>query len=199
MNGYRHDYDLIVSHIENGARVMDLGCGEGDLLHRLKEEKQCTVRGVDISESNIIACVGKGLSVFQGNIDEGLADYKDSSFDAVFLNMTLQVVYHPDLVIQEMLRIGKRAVISFPNFGYWRIRLSLLIGGRAPKAESLPFEWYNTPNIRVISISDFLGYLRMRGYRINWGGGILGSLEGGRLCHRLMNVRARYGLFEITR
>ena len=191
MNGYRHDYDLIVSHIENGARVMDLGCGEGDLLHRLKEEKQCTVRGVDISESNIIACVGKGLSVFQGNIDEGLADYKDSSFDAVFLNMTLQVVYHPDLVIQEMLRIGKRAVISFPNFGYWRIRLSLLIGGRAPKAESLPFEWYNTPNIRVISISDFLGYLRMRGYRINWGGGILGSLEGGRLCHRLMNVRAR--------
>lgn len=160
--GLHLNYDIIMQMIESESKVLDLGCGDGELLKLLKDKKNVKCRGVEINEDNIIRCIEKGLSVFQGDIDEGLKDYQDKSFDYVVLNRTLQCTHRPDYVIQEMLRVGKKAVISFPNFAYWRVRLYLTLTGRMPKSNILPFEWFNTPNIHLLTIKDFKEFCNER-------------------------------------
>ncbi|RJP59525.1 MAG: methionine biosynthesis protein MetW [Candidatus Auribacter fodinae] len=163
---YHIDYETILSIVEPGSKVLDLGCGNGELLHRLISEKKVHGRGVEIDERNILTCISKGLSVFQGNIDEGLAEYQDNSYDYVILNQTLQVTHKPDFVIREMLRVGAKIIVSFPNFAYWRIRAQLFFKGTMPKTRTLPFEWYDTPNIRLLSIKDFREFCKNHSLKI---------------------------------
>lgn len=151
----REDYSQIVRMIKPGSRVLDLGCGSGELLRVLKEEKNVTGHGVEIDENNIISCIEKGIPVIHGNIDEGLAEFLDGVFDYVILSQTLQVVHRPHYVIREMLRVGERGIVTLPNFAYWSLRLNFLLHGKMPKARLLPYEWYNTPNIHLGSIRDF--------------------------------------------
>jgi len=145
----------ILEIVEHGARVLDLGCGNGKLLKLLQEKKQVKGYGVEIDEEYIIECVSNGISVLQGNIDEGLRDYGDNSFDYCLLIQTLQVVNKPRVVIEEMLRVGKKAIITFPNFAYWPMRLQLLFNGRMPISRIFPYAWYNNPNIHMLTINDF--------------------------------------------
>lgn len=160
------DYDTMISLVEPGSRVLDLGCGQGELLRRLKLEHQVLGMGVEIDPEAVIECIHKGLSVFQGNIDEGLADYGDAFYDYVILDQTLQVIRRPAFVIEEMLRVGKKAIVSFPNFAHWRVRLKLLFNGRMPQTPKLPFDWYDTPNIHLLTIKDFRAFCSARKIRI---------------------------------
>ena len=159
-------YDAISGLIDVGSSVLDLGCGSGELLKQLKDTKNINGRGVEINEDKVIKCIEKGLSVFQGNLDEGLQDYQNKSFNYVILNQTLQCVHKPELVLMEMLRVGEKGVISFPNFAYWRVRLYLFLNGRMPKSSLLPYEWYNTPNIHLLTINDFKDFCKERKIQI---------------------------------
>lgn len=156
-------YDEIVKLIEPGSTVLDLGCGDGELLARLAAEKHVRGRGVDIEEEMILRCIGRGISVFQGDLDEGLRDYGSRTYDYVILSRTLQVIRNPILVLSEMLRVGRRAVVSFPNFGHISNRLQLLTRGTMPVTRNLPYQWYDTPNIHLCTRRDFLVLCRERG------------------------------------
>ncbi|MCK5218739.1 methionine biosynthesis protein MetW [bacterium] len=160
------DYDSIVSLVEPETRVLDLGCGKGELLLRLIKERGVQGRGVEINQAAVIECIHKGLSVFQGNIDEGLADYGKDTYDYVILNQTLQVLPRPDFVINEMLRVGKKVIVSFPNFGYWKVRTRYFFTGRMPQTIKLPAEWYNTPNIHLLTIKDFKMFCKKKNIQI---------------------------------
>lgn len=161
------EHRLIVELVEPGARVLDLGCGEGILLKALQEAKQVRAEGIELSEHCILACVEKGLfNVHHGDLDEGLAEYADHSVDYVILTNTIQVLHRPLFLIREMARVGKRCIISFPNFGHWRIRSQLFFQGRMPKSRRLPYEWYDTPNIRLLTIQDFRDLCRMLGLAV---------------------------------
>jgi methionine biosynthesis protein MetW len=150
--------DLIVGLVERGASVLDLGCGAGELLRRLKREKRVHARGVEIDPDNIIHCIERGLAVIQGDLDEGLAEFSNLTYDWVILSQTLQVVHKPALVLREMLRVGRRAIVSFPNFGYWRVRLKLALGGRMPRTDAIPYSWHESPNIHHLTIADFRSF-----------------------------------------
>lgn len=151
----RGDHRIIGEIIDDKSSVLDLGCGEGDLLAWLEERKSVKARGVEISPEKVRRCVEQGLSVYQGDMSQGLADYPDKCFDYVILSQTLQVVSEPLNVLHEMLRVGRQAIVAFPNFGHWSVRLSLLWSGRAPRTDHLPYEWYNSPNIHVLTVTDF--------------------------------------------
>jgi len=151
----RADRDLITEIVPHGSHVLDLGCGDGSLLARLIEKKGVIGCGIDIDEHNLILCVERGLSVSQDDLDEGLGDFLDDSYDYVILNQTLQVIIKPDKIIREMLRVGRYGIVGFPNFGHWFLRMSLLFRGKMPKSKVLPFEWYKTPNIHPLTIRDF--------------------------------------------
>ena len=164
--GVRIDHSVILDLIPAGTKVLDLGCGDGSLLVKLVRQKGVTGRGIEISEEGVRACIAKGLTVMQGDIDKGLRDYPDNSFDYVVLNQTLQAVKKPDVVLSEILRVGKKGIVGFPNFAYWKMRFYLFTYGRMPKTEFLPYEWYNTPNIHFCSIQDFREYCAKNGVRI---------------------------------
>lgn len=151
----RPDHNIIYEIVEQGARVLDLGCGSGELLFLLAREKKAKVQGIELDEGAIYKCVEKGLSVFHGDIDSGLTEYPDKSFDYVILNQSMQEVKKVDFVIDEALRVGKAVIVGFPNFAYWRARLRLFLKGKTPVTYSLPYRWYNTPNLHFLSISDF--------------------------------------------
>jgi methionine biosynthesis protein MetW len=151
----RVDQTLIAGRIPSGARVLDVGCGNGALLHYLVHTKGVDGRGMELSQEGVNASVARGLSVVQGNADTDLADYPDGAFDYVVLSQTLQATFAPHVVLEQMARIGKRLIVSIPNFGYWRVRLQLLLRGRMPVTESLVFEWYDTPNIHFCTLKDF--------------------------------------------
>jgi len=151
----RIDYRIITEIIEPGSRVLDLGCGDGELLEFLAQKKQISGQGIEIDEANISTCIARGVNVIQGDVDEGLEDYMDYSFDYVILNQTLQVVKKPDVVLKEMVRVGKKGVVGFPNFAHWQVRAQLFFKGTMPKTAQLPYEWYNTPNIHLLTIKDF--------------------------------------------
>jgi methionine biosynthesis protein MetW len=146
--------------------VLDLGCGGGALLALLIREKSVVGQGVEISPANISQCMGQGVAAIQGDVDEGLADYPDHSFDYVVLNQTLQVVKSPDRVLEEIVRVGRTGIVGFPNFGHWRVRLYLLLRGRMPMTRDLPDPWYSTPNIHLLTIKDFEQLCRDRGIQI---------------------------------
>lgn len=160
------NYDLIANLVETGSAVLDLGCGDGTLLRKLIDEKNVKGKGIEINQDNVIKSIHKGLSVIQGDIDEGLADFSDGEVDYVVLNQTLQSAQKPDYVINEMLRVGKYGIVSFPNFAYWRIRMYLLLKGKMPKSKMLPFEWYDTPNIHLLTVKDFFDYCEQRNIKI---------------------------------
>ena len=164
--GIRIDHSVILDLIPAGTKVLDLGCGDGSLLVKLVRQKGVTGRGIEISEEGVRACIAKGLTVLQGDIDQGLRDYPDGSFDYVVLNQTLQAVKKPDVVLSEMLRVGKKGIVGFPNFAYWKMRAYLFTFGRMPKTEFLPFEWYDTPNIHFCSVLDFTEYCAKNGVTI---------------------------------
>ena len=158
--GRRWDHEVIKEIITPGARVLDLGCGSGELLERLIRLKGVRGQGIEIDPEKVYECVGRGVSVFQADLDQGLPGWPDNSFDFVILEETLQTVHEPVKVLSEMIRVGKRGIISFPNFGYWRVRLELGLGGKMPVIESLPYPWYQTPNIHLCSLEDFMAWAR---------------------------------------
>lgn len=164
-NGLHLNYSIITDMISSHSTVLDVGCGDGTLM-KLLQEKNVHSCGIDINQDNIIKCLEKGLSVIQGDIDEGLQGYPDKSYDYVVLNQTLQSTEKPDYVIQEMLRVGKKVVVSFPNFAYWKVRFYLMFCGKMPKSKMLPFEWYNTPNIHLLTIKDFYDFTKRHNFKI---------------------------------
>ena len=163
--GLHLNYSIITKMIEPNAKILDLGCGDGTLLKMLKE-KNIKGKGIEINQEQVIQCLEKGLSVIQGDIDEGLREFTDKEYDYVILNQTLQSTEKPDYVIKEMLRVGKKVVVSFPNFAYWRVRFYLFFKGKMPKSKMLPFEWFNTPNIHLLTVNDFFEFCKKRDIKI---------------------------------
>jgi methionine biosynthesis protein MetW len=163
----RPDLSVIADYIPARARVLDVGCGDGALLHEIRAHKHADVRGLELDPANVAAAVGRGLAVVQGDADTDLGYYPDGSFDFAILSQTLQTTHRPDKVVEELLRIGKQAFVSFPNFAHWRGRLSLMWGGRMPVTKLLPHRWYDTPNIHHLTIDDFRAVVRERGWTID--------------------------------
>ncbi len=155
-NTIRIDLQRIADMIEPNTRVLDVGCGDGALLENLARSRQVDGRGVELSAEGVNACVSAGLSVIQGDADTDLDDYPENAFDFVVLSQTLQTVHAPRKVLENLLRIGRRAIVSFPNFGHWRVRAHLFFRGRMPINDTLPYQWYSTPNIHLCSIRDFV-------------------------------------------
>ena len=165
--GLRLNYSIIEGIIEGGAKVLDLGCGDGTLLKQLVDRKNIQGIGIEIDQESVISAIEKGLSVIQGNIDDGLKEFADNEYDWVILNQTVQSTDKPDYVINEMLRVGKKVVVSFPNFAYWKVRFYLMFKGKMPKSKMLPFEWFNTPNIHLLTINDFFEFCKKRDINIS--------------------------------
>ena len=164
LNG-RPDFEAIAGWIRPGASVLDLGCGDGLLLKYLREIRLVRGYGVEIDDDNIVACVKNGVNVIQSDLERGLAGFDAESFDYVILSQTLQATRHTEQVVGEMLRVGREGIVTFPNFGYWRLRLQVL-GGRMPVSPELPYEWYNTPNLHLCTVRDFESFCRARSIRV---------------------------------
>jgi methionine biosynthesis protein MetW len=193
----RFDLQIIAAWVAPYSRVLDLGCGAGDLLHYLKIRKQVHGTGIERDEEKVARCVAKGVTVLQGDINTEVLDYPDEAFDTVILSQTLQQVYEPAGLLRRILRIGSNAVISFPNFGHWPVCLQLLLTGYAPVTPQLPYEWYDTPNIRVISLKDFRKFARTVGFRILKETAISVNGRKGRTIRWVPNLRASFGIFLI--
>ena len=195
----RFDLQLIASWIDPGAKVLDLGCGEGELLEYLKRHKQVIGTGIDRNEIRVTRCIERGLTVLQGDINEEVLDYPDDTFDYVILSQTLQQVYAPALLIHSLLRVGKKGIVSFPNFSHWRIRMQLLFSGFAPITRQLPYEWYDTPNIRVLTLKDFRKFIDQVGFSILKEVAINTNSQDrrGNIVEVFPNLLGTYGIFLI--
>ena len=197
----RFELQIIASWIKPGSKVLDLGCGEGDLLKFLKQNKNVNGTGIEHNEAKVAQCIEKGVPTLQGDINEEVLDYPGDTFDYVILSQTLQQVYKPSELIRSMLRIGKKGVVSFPNFSHWKVRLQLLLSGYAPITRQLPYEWYNTPNIRVITLKDLKKYSKEVGFKILKEASIntQNGQRWGSIIKVLPNLRATNGIFLIGR
>ncbi|MBE7707429.1 MAG: methionine biosynthesis protein MetW [Cyanobacteria bacterium SIG27] len=160
------NYKIVCDLIEKNSKVLDLGCGNGELLELLKKEKEVKGFGVEINQDSLLEALVKGLSVIQGDIDKGLDEFQDKTYDYAILNQTLQSTKYPEMIIDEMLRVSKKCIVSFPNFAYWRVRFYLFFKGKMPKSKQLPYEWYDTPNIHLLTISDFFEFCKKRNIKI---------------------------------
>lgn len=196
MEPLRPDLALIARMVQPGARVLDVGCGDGALMAALRDNSGADARGLEIDPANVASAVARGLSVVQGDADTDLSYYPDRSFDYAILSQTLQTTRRPDRVVEELLRIGAQAFVSFPNFAHWRGRMSLLFGGRMPVTKLLPDSWYDTLNIHHLTIDDFRALVKERGWSIDgqW------FLNGGReTTHANANLLARHAVFLLRR
>ena len=162
----KNEFQVIAELIENDKKVLDVGCGDGILMNFLKKNKNTNIRGLEISKSKVQECIAKGLTVIEGNAEKDLKQFPDKSFDYVVLSQTLQAFLDPELVIKELLRVGKKAIVTIPNFGYWKVRLHLLLKGTMPITKRLPDEWYNTPNVHMCSIKDFFHFVKSKDIKI---------------------------------
>jgi methionine biosynthesis protein MetW len=192
----RPDLAVIAEHVAPESRVLDIGCGDGELLAVLRDAQRCNPHGMEIDPDNVAECVAKGLAVIQGDADKDLVFYPDDSFDYAILSQTLQTTMRPDRVLEELLRVGRRAFVSFPNFAHWRVRLSLLWGGRMPVTRLLPVAWYETPNIHHMTIADFRSLLVERGIRVEQAWFLSGDQ---RTSSAAANFRAEHAVFLISR
>jgi methionine biosynthesis protein MetW len=190
----RIDHRIILELIEPRSTVLDLGCGTGELLELLIAEKNIKGQGIEIDEQAIYQCVAKGVNVFHGDIDSGLSEYNDKSFDYLILNQSLQQIRYVDAVLKDALRVGHKVIVGFPNFAYYRSRLQMSFRGKAPMTGSLPYQWYESPNLHFLSISDFVDYCRSKAIRIERRVFTNGS---GRLT-LLPNLFAQAGIFLIS-
>lgn len=154
----KKEFQIISELIENNKRVLDVGCGDGTLMKHLKDNKNIDTRGLEISKNNVQLCISKSLSVIEGNAERDLQQFPDLSFDYAILSQTLQAFYNPEKVIDDLLRVANKAIVTIPNFGYWKVRLHLLIKGTMPITKNLPDEWYNTPNLHMCTIKDFYNF-----------------------------------------
>jgi methionine biosynthesis protein MetW len=197
----RFDLQIIASFVEEKSRVLDLGCGKGNLLEYLKLNKQVEGYGIEIDEDKVIAGIERGLPILRGDIIEETQDYVDDTFDYVFLSLTLQQVYNPQNVIKEMLRIGKKGIVSFPCFNHVSIKLQLLFTSKAPVTKELPYEWYDTPNIRVVTLKDFRIFCAKHKIKILRELAISSHHRAttGKIVRFFPNWRARYGIFLLSK
>ncbi len=191
----REDHRMLFDSIEENSRVLDLGCGEGELLLSLVRYKKARVNGIEMNPRAIGSCVAKGLSVLQGDIESGLSEYPDASYDYVILNQSLQEVRQADRVIDEALRIGRRVIIGFPNFAHFKSRLTLMVRGRAPVTGALPYRWYDTPNVRFFSVRDFREFCREKGITVEKAG----YLNNAGKVTLWPNLRAHKAIFLVSR
>ena len=195
------EFKIIANLIENNTRVLDVGCGDGTLMEFLKDNKKIDIRGIEILKNNVQQCIGKGLTVIEGDAEKDLSQFPDGSFDFVILSQTLQAFLNPEKVISELLRVGKKAIVTIPNFGYWKIRLHLLIKGTMPVTRTLPDEWYNTPNLHMCTIKDFFDFCENR--KINLYRSIaFQNLKSSKITDKnltLKNLTAVLGIFLIEK
>jgi methionine biosynthesis protein MetW len=196
MSGLRPDLAVIADHVAPGSRVLDIGCGDGELLAVLRDAHRCNPHGMEIDPDNVAECVAKGLAVIQGDADKDLVFYPDDSFDYAILSQTLQTTKRPDLVLGELLRVGRRAFVSFPNFAHWRVRLSLLWSGRMPVTRLLPVAWYETPNIHHLTIADFRALMDERGITVEQAWFLSGDRQTSTAA---ANFRAEHAVFLLSR
>lgn len=191
----RRDFEIISSLIPEGARVLDLGCGDAELLAWLMEHKHIDARGVELSPELVQKAIARGASVYQGELESSLSDYPDAAFDYVILSQTLQQVRSPLRVVKEMLRVGQHAIVAFPNFGHYTVRLAHLLSGRAPQTKLFPFEWFDSPNIRVLTVQDF----EVLCAREQWTVERRIFLSGNNEVGLLPNLFAEVAVFQITK
>ena len=162
----KNEFKVIADLIEKNTRVLDVGCADGMLMEFLRDNKSIDIRGLEISKEKVQKCIEKGLTIIEGNAEKDLKQFPDKSFDYVILSQTLQAFLNPELVINELLRVGKKAIVTIPNFGYWKIRLHLLTKGTMPITKTLPDEWYNTPNLHMCTIKDFVSFVKSKNFKI---------------------------------
>ena len=195
------EFKIIADLIETNTRVLDVGCGDGTLMESLKDNKKIDIRGIEILKDNVQKCIGKGLTVIEGDAEKDLSQFPDGSFDFVILSQTLQAFLNPEKVISELLRVGKKAIVTIPNFGYWKVRLHLLIKGTMPVTRTLPDEWYNTPNLHMCTIKDFFNFCENR--KINLYRSIaFQNLKSSKITDKnltLKNLTAVLGIFLIEK
>ena len=197
----KQEFKIIANIIKKNTRVLDVGCGDGTLMEFLKNNKEIDIRGIEISKVNVQRCIGKGLTVIEGDAEKDLSQFPDESFDFVILSQTLQAFLNPEKVISELLRVGKKAIVTIPNFGYWKVRLHLLFKGTMPITRTLPDEWYNTPNLHMCTIQDFFNFCE--GKKINLYKSIaLHNLKSSQITVtnlKLKNLTAVLGIFLIKK
>jgi methionine biosynthesis protein MetW len=193
------EFKIIANLLPNNARVLDVGCGDGTLMKYLSKEKNIDVRGLELNEQNVEICIAKGLSVIEGNAETELGQFPDKSFDYVILSQTLQAFYNPVTVLKHLLRIGKTSIVSIPNFGYWKVRANLLFFGRMPVTNSLPYKWYDTPNLHMCTIKDFYELCENKNINMEKIVGInnnkISSIDGNNI--KLKNLFSEVGIFLI--
>ena len=197
----KQEFKIISDLIDENSHVLDVGCGDGTLMEYLVKEKKVNIRGIEISKTKVQNCIAKGLTIIEGNAEEDLKQFPDKSFDYVVLSQTLQAFLNPEKVINELLRIGKQAIVTIPNFGYWKIRLHLLLKGTMPVTRTLPDEWYNTPNIHLCTIKDFVYFSKAKNFKLSKSIALrsnqLSYIKDGNL--NLKNLSSNLGIFLIER
>ena len=195
----KQEFQIISDLIEKNTRVLDVGCGDGILMEYLKYNKEIDIRGIEISKDNVQKCLSKGLTVIEGDAEKDLLQFPDSSFDFVILSQTLQAFLNPEIVIKELLRVGKKAIVTIPNFGFWKVRLHLLIKGTMPITKNLPDEWYNTPNLHMCTIKDFYNFCENRKIKLDKSSALhnekISSIN--KLNLNIKNLSAELGIFLI--
>ena len=195
----KQEFKIISDLIEKNTRVLDVGCGDGILMEYLKYNKEIDIRGIEISKDNVQKCLSKGLTVIEGDAEKDLLQFPDGSFDFVILSQTLQAFLNPEIVIKELLRVGKKAIVTIPNFGFWKVRLHLLIKGTMPITKNLPDEWYNTPNLHMCTIKDFYNFCENRRIKLDKSSALhnekISSIN--KLNLNIKNLSAELGIFLI--